>query len=289
MKLLINNKHTLKYFISLSLLLACSILSAQEVIIQTQEEILPIDQPKQQQSFDAPQRYGLRIGADLFRLTRSMYDKSYKGFELVGDYRLTKNWYLAAEIGNDRMERNKHTYGFTAKGSFIKVGANFNLYENWLNAEDEIFIGFRYGVSNFSQTLNWYQIYTTDPYFPSQKIYPDRKQNGLSAQWVEFVTGIQTRVFNNFFMGFTLRLNGLLTQKQPEDFENLFIPGFNQKYSGSIGVGFNYTITYFIPFYKKKIKPIPESESSVLDDLQGEDIQAQEIQYINSNKKQLNK
>ena len=32
----------------------------------------------------------------------------------------------------------------------------------------------------------------------------------------------------------------------------LYIPGFNRTYDGSFGVGFNYTVSYFIPIYKKK-------------------------------------
>jgi hypothetical protein len=35
-------------------------------------------------------RYGLRVGIDLFKLTRGLYDEGYKGIEFVGDYRLTK-------------------------------------------------------------------------------------------------------------------------------------------------------------------------------------------------------
>ncbi len=36
------------------------------------------------------QRYGVRVGVDLHRLAKSFYDDNYKGFEIVGDYRLTK-------------------------------------------------------------------------------------------------------------------------------------------------------------------------------------------------------
>lgn len=286
MKLQINKKHILKSFISLGLLLGTSYSGlSQEIEIQTQKEIIVEPESKKQEITVFPQRYGLRAGIDLYRLTRSMYDKSYNGFEVVGDYRLTKNWYFAAELGNEKSTRNNTSFGYTASGTFVKLGANFNLYENWLNAEDEIYIGFRYGYSNFSQTLDWYSIYTTDPYFPSQRIDANKKYGGLSAHWVEFVAGLQTRLFNNFFMGFSLRLNGLLNQKQPQDFENLFIPGFNKKHSGSIGVGFNYTLTYFIPMYKSKVKKpieVPYQEPNY--DIQGNEIQAQEIEYIQNNK-----
>jgi hypothetical protein len=40
----------------------------------------------------------LRVGIDLFKLTRGLYDEGYKGIEFVGDYRLTKKYFLAAEM-----------------------------------------------------------------------------------------------------------------------------------------------------------------------------------------------
>jgi hypothetical protein len=47
-----------------------------------------------------PERYGLRVGVDLHRLSKSFYEKDYKGLEIVGDYRLTRRFYLAGELGN---------------------------------------------------------------------------------------------------------------------------------------------------------------------------------------------
>ncbi|MDG2432409.1 DUF6048 family protein, partial [Flavobacterium sp.] len=52
-------------------------------------------------------------------------------------------------------------------------------------------------------------------------------------------------------------LNQLVTNKKPDNFDNLYIPGFNKTYNGSFGVGFNYTVSYFLPIYKKKVKIAP--------------------------------
>jgi hypothetical protein len=43
-------------------------------------------------------RYGLRFGVDLSKIARSFYEDKYKGLEVVGDYRLTKKYYLACRI-----------------------------------------------------------------------------------------------------------------------------------------------------------------------------------------------
>jgi hypothetical protein len=121
--------------------------------------------------------------------------------------------------------------------------------------ENIISVGLRYGVSSFSQTLNSYDLYNPNHYFEdAPTIYPNQKFNGLSAQWIEVVAGMKAEVFNNVFVGFSFRLNRLVTQKQPDNFENLYIPGFNRTYNGDFGVGFNYTVSYFIPLYKSTVK-----------------------------------
>src|SRR6478735_4848179 len=39
-------------------------------------------------------RYGLRVGVDLYHLTRGIFDKDFKGAEFVADLRLSKRIYL---------------------------------------------------------------------------------------------------------------------------------------------------------------------------------------------------
>lgn len=200
------------------------------------------------------ERYGIRVGADLSKIARTIFDSDYQGLELVADYRLTKKYFLAGELGNENKTTNDDQINFTTKGTYFKVGFDYNVHENWLDLENIISIGLRYGVSTFSQQLNSYEVYNPNPYFGE---IPDTQSGknfgGLSAQWVEVVAGVKTRVFDNFFVGFSLRANRLVSNQKPGGFDNLYIPGFNRTYDGDFGVGFNYTVTYFIPIYKKKI------------------------------------
>ena len=201
-------------------------------------------------------RYGVRVGIDLYKLSRSFYDKDYKGLELVGDYRWNKKYYIAAEVGNENKTTDDDRLNFTTKGSYLKVGFDYNGYENWLDMENIISIGLRYGFSTFSQELNNYKIYNSNPYFGEvPPIASGQKFNGLTASWIEVVAGMKTKVFNNVFLGFSLRFNRLISNKQPGNFENLYIPGFNRTYNGDFGVGFNYSVTYFVPIFKKKVLP----------------------------------
>ena len=198
-----------------------------------------------------PERYGLRVGVDLHKIARSFYEKDDRGFEVVGDYRLSKRFYLAGEIGNEDKTVDDDRLNFTTKGTYFKVGFDYNSFENWLDMENMIYAGMRYGVSSFSQTRNSYKIYDPTNYYGETIITSGEKFSGLNASWIEVIGGVKAELFNNLYLGFSLRLNYLVSNKRPENFDNLYIPGFNRTYDGKFGAGLNYTISYFIPIYKK--------------------------------------
>ena len=197
-----------------------------------------------------PERYGLRLGVDLHKIARSFYEKDYRGFEVVGDYRLSKRFYIAGEIGNEDKTVDDDRLNFTTKGTYFKVGFDYNSFENWLDMENMIYAGMRYGISSFSQTLNSYTIYDPTNYYGENTIISGAEFDGLNASWLEVVGGIKAELFNNLYMGFSVRLNYLVSNKKPDNFDNLFIPGYNRTYDGKFGAGFNYTLSYFIPIYK---------------------------------------
>ena len=266
-------KHTLKSFFSFCFVLSLFLVQAQNTaptntapeIKKTEGEIpAPPKQAKAKPSATAviktdtipvkKDRYGVRVGADLYKLTRGFYDKNYKGIELVGDYRLTRKYFLAAELGSENKTTEDARLSTTSKGSYLKVGFDYNGYENWLNMENIISVGLRYGLSSFKQELNSYKIYNPNPYWGEVPIVASgEKFNGLTASWIEVVAGVKAKIFNNVFLGFSLRLNTLVSNRKPANFDNLYIPGFNRTYNGNFGAGLNYTITYFVPLYKKKV------------------------------------
>lgn len=200
------------------------------------------------------ERYGVRVGVDLHRITKSFYDKDYQGIEFVGDYRLSQKFYLAGELGNEDKTVDDDRFNFTTKGTYFKVGFDYNSYENWLDMENMIYVGMRYGVSSFNHTLNTYSIYDPTNYYGLTTLESGEKFEGLNASWIEIVGGLKAEVFSNFYVGFSVRLNYLVSNKKPENFDNLFIPGYNRTYDGKFGAGFNYTVSYMIPLYKKTKK-----------------------------------
>lgn len=254
----------LKYITSILAFLVFSISYAQEnseEIITTEEESKEVVQDTITPS---KEDYGLRIGLDLSRPIRMLLEKDYQGFEVVGDFRISKKFYLAAELGNEKKTVDDDQINFTTEGSYLKFGFDFNAYENWFGMRNSIYAGLRYGYSTHKQTLNSYRIYINDTHLEDPndlEFAPGTEFSSLNAHWIEAVAGVKVEVYNNVYVGFSVRLNRLLSTKEPDNFQNLFIPGFNKVTTDSnVGAGFNYTVTYSIPIYKKDKKKKEETE-----------------------------
>lgn len=246
----------LKYFIS-TYFLCCFFIG------QAQQK--PIDlQPKD--SVIYKQKYGLRAGVDLSRILISNLDDDYTGFEIVGDYRISQKYFLAAELGNEKRTRqeelstDQNIYNFNTSGSYIKLGVDYNTYANWYGEQNSIYIGGRYAYSTFSQTVNNFQYFDRNRYWNPDGFVEGsdeaREITDLSASWLEFIFGIKAELFANIYIGGSIRLGFIISEKEPENFKNLYIPGFNKVTDDSnFGVGYNVSLSYFIPFYKKEKKP----------------------------------
>ncbi|WP_026838847.1 DUF6048 family protein [Gillisia sp. JM1] len=217
--------------------------------------ILGIESSKAQTATDTlnyKERYGLRVGIDLSKPLRTLLQDEYSGLELLGDYRIYKDYYLAAEIGNEQMDLFEENLNVSAKGSYIKLGADYNAYENWAGMENAIIIGLRYGFSTFSQTLESYAISTQTPYFGTDVILTPQESKGLTASWVELIVGIKVELFQNLYLGANVQLKRQVTETTPSNMDNLYIPGFGVTNDFSqFGVGYSYNISYLIPLYKK--------------------------------------
>jgi len=223
----------LKYFINI-LFLLCSFVT----FSQTKDSITYKDS------------YGLRIGIDLYNPIATLIDDKRKGLELVADYRISKKLFVAAELGYLEKNRKEDLINFTTDGQYLKAGVDYNIYENWLDMENLMYFGIRYGFSTFSQTLNSATI-NSDPTLPEQQIMPQKFDN-LNANWLELAVGIKAETLNNLYIGFSFSGKKMISTKEPENFKNLFVPGFNRIFLNDSGFGFNYTISYLIPIYKKK-------------------------------------
>ncbi|PNW26582.1 DUF6048 family protein [Formosa algae] len=204
-------------------------------------------------SIKIKEKYGLRVGLELSKLARTAFEDDYEGFEVMGDYRISKNLYIAGAFGAENNNTNTDYYDVTTKGTYFKAGIDYNAYQNWLDMKNMIYSGFRVGASTFDHTINSYTIYTEDQYWAPQFTSSESQDfDGLTAVWLELIAGFKVEIVNNLYIGAHVELKTLVSQKEPDNFENLYIPGFYKTYDSlDIGFGYGYSITYLIPLYKK--------------------------------------
>ncbi|AUC84194.1 hypothetical protein CW731_02270 [Polaribacter sp. ALD11] len=237
-----------KYFISICLLFVFAEGFSQE---QKKDTLLS----KEIDTVIYKTNYGFRLGIDISKPIKAIVDGAYSGFEIVGDYRIKKNLYIAAEIGYEEETSAEDFSNSTSKGNYIRLGVNYNAYKNWLDMNNEIFVGYRYGFSLFDQTLNSYTPNVSDAengnYFPANLNTAARSATNLNAHWSELMLGIKAESFKNFYVSFSVSYKVLMSVKDPKDFKSLFAPGFNRIFESNTGFGFNYTLSYLIPFSKK--------------------------------------
>lgn len=253
------------------LLIGTSAIAQDSLSVETAAIVTLQVQETNQDSAVYKQRYGLRIGIDISKPIRSFLEDDYQGLELLADFRISHNVYIAGALGNEEKTTQEDNYNFTTSGSYLKVGLDWNTYENWYGMENIINLGFRVGASTFSQTLNSYQIYNTNQYWEEIQSGITGEDmlgeySGLNALWAEIVLGIKVELFRNVFMGASVNLNYLINNNEAGNFPNLFIPGFNKVTDGSkFGVGYNYSISYLIPIFKgnKPQKQQPDNNEQV--------------------------
>ena len=197
----------------------------------------------------------IRLGFDIFKPIKSSSDGDNLNYEVVGDLQITENLYLAAEYGSiDRLIEDENI-NFNSNGNFLRFGFDYNMFKNWAGMDNAIFLGLRYGSSNFSNKIESYNVRNSDAYFSNfvDNNYQTIDHSNLNGSWLEVVAGVKVETFNNVYLGFSLRLNKLLSTQKPENFDNLYIPGFNKVTDdNTFGSGFNYSLTYSIPLRKKK-------------------------------------
>ena len=226
----------LKFFISVAIIILFSVKN----FSQTENDSVVVKN-----------KYGIRIGLDFSKQIR-MLTENYKGLSLYGDVKIKERLFIVSELGSDEKELRTDNLRSKFSGNYIKAGLNYNLYNNLPGLNNEIYVGFRFATSKFKSEISEYIIYNKDRFWSQDPIFDNIINKGLNANWVELIIGINAELLNNFFMGLSLRLNRMINQKKPENFTNLYIPGFNKvTENNNFGTGLTYSIIYQIPIIKK--------------------------------------
>lgn len=183
----------------------------------------------------------LRVGVDVSRLISTMVNPDTRYFELNTDLRFGR-YYLATDFGSGRLDRSTDILEYRSAGSFIRIGPDVNFIPGDVD-RNTMFIGLRYGRS-------WYQERLTAEY--DERFWspvPVSVDRNTQARWFEAVAGMKAMVWNNFYMGYTLRYKFGARAQNRDNFISYAVPGFGRVSDGNT-FSFNYHILYRIPFHR---------------------------------------
>ena len=192
----------------------------------------------------------LSIGIDLYRPIYSSINDDDLSYELITSLRIFEDFSIASEIGSlDKFVEDENV-NFTSTGDYLKFGFDYNLFNNWTGMDNSIYLGIRFATSSFNNKIDSYTVRNPDSYWSNNVLdnYETINHSNQNAKWIELLVGIKVETIKNIYLGISLRLNRLLSNTAPNNFNNLYIPGFNKVTDdNSWGSGFNYTLTYSLP------------------------------------------
>jgi len=198
----------------------------------------------------------LSIGIDLYRPIYSSINDDDLSYELITSLRIFENFSIASEIGSLDKYVEDENVNFTSTGDYLKFGFDYNLFNNWTGMDNSIYLGMRFATSSFNNRIDSYTVRNPDSYWSNNVLdsYETINHSNQNANWIELLVGIKVETIKNIYLGISVRLNRLLSNTTPNNFNNLYIPGFNKVTDdNSWGSGFNYTLTYSLPLkFNKK-------------------------------------
>jgi len=148
---------------------------------------------------------------------------------------------LIVAAGYLNYKYSQFNYTFLNKGSFIRLGMDFNLLQpDKSQGKYWAGIGLRYGISRFTFEVPTYQ--KTD-YWGTTISSISPKVNW--GHFVEIAPGVRTEIFNHLSIGWSVSLRLLLYTGTGKNLRPVYFPGFGNG-TKTITTGMNYFIVWNI-------------------------------------------
>lgn len=196
---------------------------------------------------DTLRTYGPRIGIDLARFAYIFATPSETGAEFSVDVEIYKNIFPVFELGYNHISESEDLFEYASGGTYARAGIDYNLLPvKDRSVHHNILVGFRYGVSIFSHSVE--NVLIPSDYWGDFVL--DSYENSLTGNWLELVGGIKTEVASNFFLGWSVRYKILLNPEMDPLVPPQLIPGYGSG-AENRGFGISYSILYKIPLFKR--------------------------------------
>jgi hypothetical protein len=226
---------TFVYFISLLFILLCS--SAQ---VNAQDTI--------------PITLKIKVGIEVSGPAIYYTDKNILNAEGYVSVDLNEKRSAFLALGYLNYKYSQYNYDYLSKGSFMKIGMDFNLLKAD-KSQGKYFagIGLRYGLSRFNSETPYFE--QTNYWGKTSSSLPDKAYWG---HFFEIAPGVRAEILKNFSVGWTISIRALIYTNTGKDLKPVYFPGYGNG-AKSINAGIGYYLVWNIPY--KKINAIMKKEA----------------------------
>jgi hypothetical protein len=221
------------YFISLLLFFGSSCLKAQDTVL------FPLK---------------IRAGVDIAGPGIYLTDKNNLNLEGYLSYDRNEKMSFVFEAGYLNYKYSQYNYNYLSSGVYTRIGVDFNLLKPEVSmGKYWAGIGLRYGLSFFSSETPSFQY---ENYWGTvTSSIPSKTGTG---HFIEVAPGVRTQVFRHLSMGWTIRLNLLISGGGGKDLKPIYFPGYGNG-GNRTSAGFSYFISWNIPYRIKTVITKPEA------------------------------
>lgn len=248
---------TSKYFISLILFCLPVVCFAQQYndYNNQDEEDRPKEVKKEKPHIQAPLFNGLYVGVDLYGYGAKLLGSDFLNSEVQVGVNLKNRFMPTVEIGHGRTDTwNENGIHYKSSAPYFRVGVDYNMRFKKLDYEDWLFLGLRYGYSNFKYNVNNMSLVDPiyggtlgnenlrDPIWGGDVGTFDRQNMKGSVSWYELVGGVRAKIFKNLMMSWTIRVRYKMGVTKDASAYPWYIPGYGKYDSKAYGI--TYSIIY---------------------------------------------
>ena len=189
---------------------------------------------------------GLSVGMDISGLVGNVLGSDIISSEGYLQVNLKNRYLPIVEIGYGSIDTTDDETGIYYKTSspYFRIGADYNIFYNKPYLPGHFTVGVRYGFSAFKYDMKAPDL--VDPNWGHTAIPFSYENINTHVNWAELVLGLNSKVYKNFHMGFSLRYRIRLNMKENENSEPYYIPGFGINSTNNFGLTYN--LIYKLPF-----------------------------------------
>ncbi len=184
----------------------------------------------------------VRLGLDVSGFARQLIEAETLPVEFSFDYEWRKKYFAAAEAGWLNVDVNRDTHRYNAQGYFFRTGIDIGILGGDVhNPNDHVLLSLRYGYGRLKQEAPY--ILISDAYWGDYETSVDPET--YHAHWLEAGLGMKTSIWNNLFLGWSLRGRVRISSTSDPNMEPYFISGFGR--SNNAALMLHYSIYYRFP------------------------------------------